>query len=98
VLYIAGQDWDGTDGGGKARIGVATGPSLDNLKLQPEYLIGGTAATRDERSVFPNGALLLENGTVALTYMGQAHNDSWGGIFLATANCAVGCTWTKHGA
>ena len=29
--------------------------------------------------------------------MGQAHNDSWGGIFLATANCAVGCPWRKHG-
>ena len=51
----------------------------------------------DERSVFPNGALVLGNGTVAVTYMGQADNDSWGGIFLATSPCAVGCPWTKHG-
>jgi hypothetical protein len=77
VVYVAGQDWDGTDGGGKARIGVATGPALDNLTLQPEYILGGTLGTRDERSVFPNGALLLTNGTVAMSYMGQAHNDSW---------------------
>ena len=25
VLYVAGQDYDGNDGGGKARMGVATG-------------------------------------------------------------------------
>ena len=29
--------------------------------------------------------------------MGQAQNDSWGGIFLATSGCAVGCPWRKHG-
>lgn len=29
--------------------------------------------------------------------MGQAQDDSWGGIFLATSGCAVGCPWTKHG-
>jgi hypothetical protein len=67
VLYVAGQDWDGTDGGGKARIGIATGPTLDALTLHKEYVIGGTANTRDERSVFPNGALVLENGTVQHT-------------------------------
>ena len=72
VLYVAGADFDGTDGGGKMRIGVATGPSLEALSLHPEYLIEGTPNTRDERSVFPNGALLLSNGTVAMTYMGQS--------------------------
>ena len=97
VLYVAGSDFDGTDGGGKQRVGVATGPSLEALSLHPEYLLEGTPNTRDERSLFPNGALLLENGTVALTYMGQAQNDSWGGIFLATSDCAVGCPWRKHG-
>jgi hypothetical protein len=66
VLYVAGSDWDGDDGGGKQYVGVATGPSLERLTLRPEYLIGGTPDTRDERSLFPNGALLLENGTVAL--------------------------------
>lgn len=97
VLYVAGSDWDGTDGGGRQRIGVATGPSLEALTLNPNYLLEGTPDTRDERSVFPNGALLLENGTVVLTYMGQAQNDSWGGIFLATSDCSVGCPWRKHG-
>ena len=84
-------------GGGRQRIGVATGPSLEALTLNPNYLLEGTPDTRDERSVFPNGALLLENGTVVLTYMGQAQNDSWGGIFLATSDCSVGCPWRKHG-
>eukprot|EP01043_Picozoa_sp_COSAG02_P018602 COSAG02_NODE_873_length_16302_cov_113.473616_5_plen_485_part_00 len=97
VLYVAGSDWDGTDGGGRQRMGVATGPSLEALSLDPQYLLQGTPGTRDERSIFPNGALLLDNGTVALTYMGQAQNDSWGGIFLATSDCAVGCPWRKHG-
>jgi len=139
VLYVAGADFDGTDGGGKMRIGVATGPSLEALSLHPEYLIEGTPNTRDERSVFPNGALLLSNGTVAMTYMGQSQvrlglfppqvsdgkrsfaktgsgrtygkrfqtdryvclytvqNDSWGGVFLITSDCAVGCPWRKHG-
>ena len=32
-----------------------------------------------------------------MTYMGQAQNDSWGGIFLATSDCAIGCPWRKHG-
>lgn len=32
-----------------------------------------------------------------MTYMGQAQNDSWGGIFLATSACSVGCPWVKHG-
>ena len=60
VLYVAGSDWDGTDGGGRQRVGVATGASLSALTLRPEYLIEGTPGTRDERSLFPNGALLLE--------------------------------------
>jgi hypothetical protein len=97
VLYVAGSDFDGTDGGGKQRMGVATGPSLDHLALHPQFLLEGTPHTRDERSLFPNGALRLDNGTVAVTYMGQAQNDSWGGIFLATSECAVGCPWRKHG-
>ena len=97
VLYVAGSDWDGTDGGGKQRIGVATGRSLEALSLHSQFLLEGTPGTRDERSVFPNGALLLDNGTVALTYMGQAKNDSWGGIFLATSDCPIGCPWRKHG-
>ena len=24
-------------------------------------------------------------------------NDSWGGVFLITSDCAVGCPWRKHG-
>eukprot|EP01043_Picozoa_sp_COSAG02_P060110 COSAG02_NODE_7789_length_2844_cov_141.457356_1_plen_530_part_00 len=97
VIYVAGSDWDGTDGGGRQRMGVATGSSLEALTLNPNFLLEGTTDARDERSIFPNGALLLENGTVALTYMGQAQNDSWGGVFLATSNCSVGCPWHKHG-
>ena len=97
VLYVAGQDYNGNDGGGKARMGVATGPALDQLSLHPDFVLEGTAGELDERSVFPNGALQLENGTIVVTYMGQANNDSWGGIFLATSSCAVGCPWTKHG-
>ena len=97
MLYVAGQNYDGSDGGGKARMGVATGPALDQLSLHPDFVLEGTKGDLDERSIFPNGALVLENGTVVVTYMGQAADDSWGGIFLASAECAVGCAWQKHG-
>ena len=93
-----GQDYDGTDGGGRARIGVAYGPSLDNMTVHPDFLIQGTPNSADERSVFPNGAVVLDNGTVAMTYAGQNNGDQWGGIFLATSDCPVGCPWKKHGA
>ena len=96
-VYVAGQDYDGTDGGGRARIGIAHGPSLTNLTLEHDFLIEGTPGMADERSVFPNGALELANGSIAMTYMGQNHNDTWGGIFLATSNCPLGCPWQKHG-
>ena len=97
VLYVAAQDYNGNDGGGKARMGVATGPSLDQLSLHPEFVLEGTPGALDERSIFPNGALVLNNGTVVVTYMGQAADDSWGGIFLASSACAIGCAWYKHG-
>lgn len=96
-LYVAGQDYDGTDGGGRARIGVAFGPSLDNMTVHPDFLIEGTPNSADERSVFPNGAVVLDNGTIAMTYAGQNNGDQWGGIFLATSDCPVGCPWKKHG-
>jgi len=67
------------------------------LTLHKDFLFEGTIGTEDERSVFPNGALQLKNGTIAVTYMGQGNDDSWGGIFLATSDCALGCPWTKHG-
>lgn len=41
-VYVAGQDYDGTDGGGRARIGVAHGPDLDHLTLEPEFLLEGS--------------------------------------------------------
>ena len=97
VLYVAAQDYEGNDGGGKARMGVATGPSLDQLSLHPDFVLEGTPGALDERSIFPNGALVLKNGTVVVTYMGQAADDAWGGIFLASSDCAVGCAWRKHG-
>eukprot|EP00937_MAST-01D_sp_MAST-1D-sp2_P004683 g4683.t1 len=96
-VYVAGQDWDGSDGGGRARIGVATGPSLSQLVLHPVPLLEGVAGEWDERSVFPNGAVETPGGGVALTYMGQAMDDSWGGIGLATAKTPLG-PFTRHGA
>ena len=53
-LYVAGQNFHGTDGGGRARIGVASGPSVDTLALHPHFLVEGTPHSSDERSVFPN--------------------------------------------
>ena len=72
MVYVAVQDYSGTDGGGRAQMGVAVGPALDALTLRPDFLLEGTPHTRDERSFFPNGALQLPNGSVAVTYMGQA--------------------------
>ena len=37
-----------------------------------EEPVPGTEGAEDARSTFPNGAVMLPNGTVALTYMGQA--------------------------
>ena len=42
VLYVAGQDYDGTDGGGRARIGVATGVGLDKLAVRSDFILEGT--------------------------------------------------------
>jgi hypothetical protein len=39
VVYVAGSNWDGNDGGGKQYMGAATGPALDKLTLHPEYLL-----------------------------------------------------------
>lgn len=48
-------------------MGVATGQTLETLALHPNFLIEGSPGARDERSIFPNGAVLLGNGTVAVT-------------------------------
>lgn len=96
-LYVAGLDFDGTDGGGKARIGVAHGPSLDRLQLEEQFLVEGTPGSWDERSVFPNGAVMAPDGSIAITYMGQNIHDVWGGIGLARAASPLG-PFTKHGA
>ena len=92
-VFVAGQDFDGTDGGGKARVGLASGSALSELTLHRNFLIEGTPGGKDERSVFPNGAVVYvaKNGTemVAVTYMGQAMDDTWGGIFLATSALTV---------
>ena len=103
MLYVAGQNWDGTDGGGKARMGVATGQTLATLALRPDFVLEGTSGEPDERSIFPNGAVLLPNGTVAVTYMGQANDedeiirhraqgrehDDTGGAALGRHPCAI---------
>lgn len=55
------------------------------------------AVSRDERSVFPNGAVVAPNGSIALTYMGQDNSDAWGGIGLAFSPSPLG-PFTRHGA
>ena len=97
---MAGLDFAGNDGGGRARIGVAVGPSLGELTLQEGFLLEGSPGEWDERSVFPNGVALAPDGrSVALTYMGQANNDSWGGIGLAVSSSGnpLG-PFVRHGA
>ena len=98
-LYVCGSDLGraGLESGGAVRTGVATSKDLRSWTLAPDPVLDlGAAGAWDESNVFVNGAVLTDDGRVALSYAGNNYGSSaatqigWGGIGLATGAHPLG--------
>ncbi len=84
MYFLAHRSGGKFEGEGKAlrSIGVAYSDDLINWKVHPKPLI--TAENLPGDNVYPNAALVLPNGKIALLFSVQQFPE-WVGFFLATA-------------